>query len=75
LGKIPILISFNYVLEGFGSNNLTKAIMEALTIRGGMPKDQVVNKLMSLEHTTSMFFKTPSLVSPSKFRMIMHPSP
>jgi hypothetical protein len=26
---------------------LTKAIIEALTIGGGMPKDQVVNKLMS----------------------------
>jgi hypothetical protein len=47
LGKIPILISFNHVLEGFGSDNLTKAIMEALTIGGGMPKDQVVSKLMS----------------------------
>jgi hypothetical protein len=45
--KIPILISFNHVLEAFGSNNFTKVIMEALTIGGGMLKDQVVNKLMS----------------------------
>jgi hypothetical protein len=34
-------------LEGFGSNNLTKVIMEALTIRGGMFRDQVASKLMS----------------------------
>ncbi len=40
----PILISLNYVLEASGSNNLTKVILEALTIGEGMPKDQVVNK-------------------------------
>ncbi len=48
LGKDPlILISFIRVLEGFGSNNLTKVIMEALSIRGSMLRDKVVNKLMS----------------------------
>jgi len=43
----PILISLNYVLEGSGSNNLTKVIMEALTIGKGMPRDQVASKLMN----------------------------
>jgi hypothetical protein len=45
--KIPILISYNYVLEGSSFDNLTKVIMEALTIWGGMPKYQVVSKLMN----------------------------
>jgi hypothetical protein len=43
----PILISFNYVLEGSSSNNLTKVIMEALTIGEGMPRDQVASNLMN----------------------------
>jgi hypothetical protein len=45
--SIPILISFNCVLEGSSSDNLTKVIMEALSIGGGMPKDQVISKLMN----------------------------
>jgi hypothetical protein len=45
--RIPILISFNHVFEGSNSDNLTEAIMETLTIRGGMLKDQVVSKLIS----------------------------
>jgi hypothetical protein len=34
--RIPILISLDHVLEGSGFDNLTKMIMEALTIGGGM---------------------------------------
>jgi hypothetical protein len=34
--RIPILISFDHVLEGSGFDNLTKMIIEALTIGGGM---------------------------------------
>ncbi len=45
--RIHILISFDRVFEGSSSNNLTKVIMEALTIRGGMFRDQVASKLMS----------------------------
>jgi hypothetical protein len=45
--KIHILISLDHVLEGSSSNNLTKMIMEALTIKGGMLRHQVVSKLMS----------------------------
>jgi hypothetical protein len=37
--RIPILISIDGLLEGFGFKNLTKVTMEALTIRGGMPRD------------------------------------
>jgi hypothetical protein len=47
--RIPILISLNRVLEGSGFNNLTKVIMEALTIGEGMPRDQATSKLMNLE--------------------------
>jgi hypothetical protein len=37
--KIVILISLDKVLEGLGNDNLTKVIMEALTIGGGLPRD------------------------------------
>jgi hypothetical protein len=30
------------VLEGFGCDNLTKVIMEALMIGGGLPRNQIV---------------------------------
>jgi hypothetical protein len=36
--RIPILISLNMMLEGSSSDNLTKVIMEALTIGGGLQK-------------------------------------
>jgi hypothetical protein len=45
--RISILISFHCVLEGFSYDNLTKVIMEALTVGGGMLKDQVVSMLMN----------------------------
>jgi hypothetical protein len=62
--RIPILISFNHVLEGFGSNNLTKVIMEALTTKGGMLKDQVVSKLMSFgANNINVFQSTKSSVT------------
>jgi hypothetical protein len=60
--RIPILISFNCVLEGSSSDNLTKVIMEALTIGEIMPRDQVASNLMNLEQMMSMCFK--ALVSP-----------
>ncbi len=44
--RIPILISFDHVLEGFGIDNSTKVIMEALTIRRGMPRNHVTTKLI-----------------------------
>jgi hypothetical protein len=47
--RILILISLTCVLEGSGFNNLTKVIMEALTIGEGMPRDQATSKLMNLE--------------------------
>jgi hypothetical protein len=37
--KILILISLNKVLEGSGNDNLTKVIMEALSIGGGLPRN------------------------------------
>jgi hypothetical protein len=36
---ILILISLNKVLEGSGNDNLTKVIMEALSIGGGLPRN------------------------------------
>ncbi len=45
--RIPILISLDLVLEGSRSDNLTKLMMEALTIGGGMLGNHVATKLIS----------------------------
>jgi hypothetical protein len=37
--KILILISLDKVFEGSSSDNLTKVIMEALSIGGGLPRN------------------------------------
>ncbi len=44
--RIPILILLDQIVEGSGSDNLTKVIMEALMIGGGVPKDQIAQKLI-----------------------------
>ncbi len=44
--RIPILISFDCILEGSRIDKLTKVIMEALSIGGGMPRNHVATKLI-----------------------------
>jgi hypothetical protein len=44
--RILILISLDKVLEGSNSDNLTKVIMQALTIGGELPRDQIAQKLI-----------------------------
>jgi hypothetical protein len=44
--RIPILISLDRVLEGSSNDNLTKVIMEALTIGGELPTNQIAQKLI-----------------------------
>jgi len=44
--RILILISLDWIIEGSRSENLTKVIMEALMIGGGVPKDQIAQKLI-----------------------------
>jgi len=44
--RILILISLDHVLEGFRSDNLTKVMIEALTIAGDMPRNHVATKLI-----------------------------
>lgn len=44
--RIPILISLDHVLEGFRSDNLTKVMIEALTIERDMPRNHVATKLI-----------------------------
>jgi hypothetical protein len=44
--RIPIFIYLDKVLESLSSDNLTKVIMEALTIGGGLPKYQIAQKLI-----------------------------
>ncbi len=43
---IPIFIFLNRVLEGSSSENLTKVIMEMLTIGGGFIKNQITQKFI-----------------------------
>ncbi len=43
--KILIFIYLNIVLESLGSDNLTKVIMEALTIGGRLPRNWIAQKL------------------------------
>jgi hypothetical protein len=51
-------------------------IMEALTIWGGMPRDEVAIKLISYRaDDVNVFQGTLSLVSWNKFMMIMHNIP
>lgn len=46
LGKDSIFNCLDKVVEGLGNDNLTKVIMEVLTIDGGLPKDQIAQKLI-----------------------------
>jgi len=39
--RISILISLDQVVKGLGSDNLTKVIMEAFMIGGGVPRNQI----------------------------------
>jgi hypothetical protein len=47
LGKDSCSNSLDCVLKGTRIDNLTKVIMEALTIGGGMPRNHVSTKLVS----------------------------
>ncbi len=40
------MISLDRVVKGLGSDNLIKVIMEAFMIGGGVPRDQIVQKLI-----------------------------
>jgi hypothetical protein len=39
--RIPILISLDQVVEGSRNDKMTKVIMEALIIGGGVPRNQI----------------------------------
>jgi len=42
--RIPILLSLDKMFEGLDSDNLTKVIMETLTIDGGLLRYQIAQK-------------------------------
>jgi imidazole glycerol phosphate synthase subunit HisF len=44
--RIPIIISLDIVLEGSSNDNLTKVIMETLTIGGGLLRNHNAQKLI-----------------------------
>lgn len=44
--RILIHISLDKVVKGLGNDNLTKVIVEAFTISGNLPKDQIAQKFI-----------------------------
>ncbi len=40
------MISLDWVVKGLGSDNLTKVIMEAFMISGGVLRDQIAQKFI-----------------------------
>ncbi len=44
--KVPIFISLEQVTEGATTNNLTKVIIEAVTMKGGLGKYEISTKLV-----------------------------
>ncbi len=68
------MISLNYVSKGSGFDNLTKVIMEEMTIGKGMPRNQLVSKLMNFGTSDVNVFQGTG-VTLNKFEMIMHLSP
>jgi hypothetical protein len=50
------------MVASLGSDNLTKVIMEALVIGGGLLQNQIAQSLFSLGHMVLMFFKGRELV-------------
>ncbi len=69
--RIPILISLNMMLEGSSSDNLTKVIMEALTIGGGLQKYQIAQKLICFGVDGVNVFKGTKMVLQNKVMTLM----
>lgn len=44
--KVPIFISLEQVIEGANTSNLTKVIIQADTMKGGLGKDEISTKFM-----------------------------
>jgi hypothetical protein len=59
------------VIEGSGSDNQTKVIMEALMISGGVPRDQIAHNLFALGKMLLMYFKAPKVVLQNKSKITM----
>jgi hypothetical protein len=55
--KWPILVCVGIIVDGFGSNNLTKIIMNTLLKVGGWPKKILPNSFYALEQMGWMSFK------------------
>jgi len=45
---------------------MTKVIMQALMISGGVPKNQIAQKLICVEKMVLMYFKAPRVVLQNK---------
>lgn len=59
------------MLEGFGIDNLTNVIMDALMIGGGMPRKHITSKFISFGVDGVMYFKSSSWVLQNKSEMII----
>jgi hypothetical protein len=55
------------MIERLRNDNLTKVIMEMLTIGGGLSKDQIAQKLICFGQMVLMSFKAQKMVLQNKF--------
>lgn len=59
------------MVEGFGIDNLTNVIMEALMIGGGMPRKYIASKFISFGVDGVMYFKASNWVLQNRSKMTM----
>lgn len=55
------------------NDNLIKVIMEAFMIGGGLPQNQIAQKLICFGAKVLMFFKGQGLVSQIRFMIVIFP--
>ncbi len=69
--KIPIFIYLDIMLKGLGSENLTKVIMEVLTIGEGLPRYQIAQKFIFLGQMVLMSYRAQKMVLQNIFMTLM----
>jgi hypothetical protein len=61
------------MVTSLGNDNLTKVIMDALMIGGGLPQNQIAQSLYILGQMVLMFFKGQGLVPQNISKIVMLP--
>ncbi len=61
--SLPIVLQVERVVDGFGSNNLTKVIMATLMKCGALIREEVVKKLLCFCADGTLFFRGETCVT------------